>query len=62
MMSAPTTDRQFQDWCRVQDRESARQGVIVWNPTTGEYNVLWDDNGWEEYSPAEAKRELEEAL
>lgn len=61
-MSTSERLRMFSDWTRVQDREGSRQGVVVWNPTTGEYNVLWDDNGWEEYTPAEAKRELEEAL
>jgi hypothetical protein len=38
-----------------------RTGVVVWDPTTAEYRVLWDDNGWDPYTPAEAKRILREA-
>lgn len=49
----------FNDWERVAD--SDRQGVVVWDPTTLEYKVLWDDNGWEAYSADEAKRLLRRA-
>lgn len=57
---ATTTERIFQDWTRVHDGHpiAARQGVIVWDPTIGEYKVLWDDNGWEDFSPNEAKKGL----
>lgn len=53
-------ERMFQDWTRVQEKEGTRQGVIVWDPTTSEYKVLYDDNGWEDYIPSEAKRELKD--
>lgn len=57
-------ERMFRDWTRVSDRPrkswGGRTGVIVWDPLAGEYKVLWDDNGWEDYSPSEAKRELKE--
>lgn len=51
----------FEDWSRVKDL-AARTGVVVWDPTTAEYRVLWDDNGWESYTPAEAKQLLEGAV
>jgi hypothetical protein len=55
-----TDVRLFQDWSRVQEKApGAREGVIVWDPTLGEYKVLWDDNGWQDYLPTEVKKELE---
>jgi hypothetical protein len=52
---------QFPDWSRVADA-SGRGGVVVYDPTTSEYRVLWDDNGWDSYTPAEAKRILSGSL
>lgn len=54
-----TETRQYTDWTRVRDGE--REGVVVWDPAAREYKVLWDDNGWETYSPDEAGRLLKEA-
>lgn len=41
------TNRRFQDWTRVTVDE--RSGVIVWDPTSHEWCVLFDDNGWESF-------------
>lgn len=56
-MAAPSSDRAFQDWSRVIDHHG-RSGVIVWDPGEGAYKVLWDDNGWEDYSAQSARVEL----
>jgi hypothetical protein len=47
----------FADWSRVADGDG-RGGVVVWDPTTSEYRVLWDDNGWDSYAADEAKHAL----
>lgn len=60
-MPPTSTDRRFQDWSRVQTDGGHRQGVIVWDPTLSLYRVLYDDNGWEEYTAGEAKARLSES-
>jgi hypothetical protein len=44
------TERRFRDWSRV-TTPAGRTGVVVWDPTSHEYAVLWDDNGWDSYDP-----------
>lgn len=57
-MTVESANRRFQDWTRVGDG-NGRTGTIIWNPTDHEYNVLWDDNGWEPYqSNTKELREL----
>lgn len=58
-MTVNSTDRKFQDWQRVSDNWG-RQGVIIWDPDERAYKVLWDDNGWEEYSPADTRGKIHE--
>jgi hypothetical protein len=54
------THRKFQDWSRVADADE-NHGVIVWDSINAEYAVLWDEDGWDYYTPGEAKAKLKEA-